>query len=356
MGGAAAHPSPLDDSVRRVVAGSLGAQVARIEWLEGQLGLRRFARVHLETGPPATLIARVEAPEDPAGRPPGIPPEPPLEPVRALLEREGLPVPARYGGDAAAGVDLLEDVGESTLAAAASAGSAAERRALYEEACDLVPRLQRVRDPGGGVAAFERRLDDAHFAYKADLFATWSLAARGHPASAGEASAVREAFAAIAREVGRAPLRLAHRDFQSANLHVRSDRLPGERLVMIDLQGALLAPPEYDLVCLLRDSYVELEAAELAHQLERIRPQLPDAPDSDAFAWRFDLLTLTRKGKDHARFLYAARERGDRRFLRHVPATVRALRGATARLAERAPRFSAIAALVAELPETPCAE
>ncbi len=356
MGGAAAHPSPLDDSVRRVVAGSLGAQVARIEWLEGQLGLQRFARVHLETGPPATLIARVEAPEDPAGRPPGIPPEPPLEPVRALLEREGLPVPARHGGDAAAGVDLLEDVGESTLAAAAGAGSAAERRALFEEACDLVPRLQRVRDPGGGVAAFERRLDDAHFAYKADLFATWSLAARGHPASAGEASAVREAFAAIAREVGRAPLRLAHRDFQSANLHVRSDRLPGERLVMIDLQGALLAPPEYDLVCLLRDSYVELEAAELAHQLERIRPQLPDAPDPDAFAWRFDLLTLTRKGKDHARFLYAARERGDRRFLRHVPATVRALRGATARLAERAPRFSAIAALVAELPETPCAE
>ncbi len=125
---------------------------------------------------------------------------------------------------------------------------------------------------------------------------------------------------------------------------------------MIDLQGALLAPPEYDLVCLLRDSYVELEAAELTHQLGRIRPRLPDAPDPDSFARRFDLLTLTRKGKDHARFLYAARERGDRRFLRHVPPTVRALREASARLAERAPRFSAIAALVAELPETPCAE
>ena len=59
MGGAAAHPSPLDDTVRRVVASSLGSEVARIEWLEGQLGLRRFARVHLETGPPATLIVDI---------------------------------------------------------------------------------------------------------------------------------------------------------------------------------------------------------------------------------------------------------------------------------------------------------
>ena len=356
MGGAAAHPSPLDDTVRRVVASSLGSEVARIEWFEGQLGLRRFARVHLVSGGPSTLIARVEAPEDPAGRPPGIPPEPPLEPVRALLEREGLPVPARHGGDVAAGVDLLEDVGSTTLALATQASTAAERRALYEEACDLVPRLQRVHDPGGGISVFERRLDDTHFSYKADLFATWSLASRGQPASEAETTAVREAFRAVAREVGSAPQRLAHRDFQSANIHVRGDRSSGGRLVMIDLQGALLAPPEYDLVCLLRDSYVELEAAELAHQLERIRPQLPDAPAPDAFAWRFDLLTLARKGKDHARFLYAAQERGDRRYLRHLPATVRALRAATARLAERSPEFSAIAALVAELPETPCAE
>ena len=33
-------------------------------------------------------------------------------------------------------------------------------------------------------------------------------------------------------------------------------------------------------------------------------------------------------GKDHARFVYAASTRGDRRFAPHLPATVRALRGA----------------------------
>ena len=55
---------------------------------------------------------------------------------------------------------------------------------------------------------------------------------------------------------------------------------------MIDLQGAFLAPPEYDLVCLLRDSYVELEAEEVQEQLDRIRPELPDAPEPEGFAAR----------------------------------------------------------------------
>jgi aminoglycoside/choline kinase family phosphotransferase len=123
---------------------------------------------------------------------------------------------------------------------------------------------------------------------------------------------------------------------------------------MIDVQGAFLAPPEYDLVCLLRDSYVELPDAELAAHLDAVRPALPDAPDAETFARRFDLLTLTRKGKDHARFLYAARERGDRRYLVHAPATVRYLHGAAARAARRDARLADLAALLHELPETPC--
>ena len=124
---------------------------------------------------------------------------------------------------------------------------------------------------------------------------------------------------------------------------------------MIDLQGAWLAPPEYDLVCLLRDSYVELPEGEVAAHLDRVRPQLPDAPDPDTFAHRFDLLTLTRKGKDHARFLYAVSERGDRRYLPFVAPTVRALRAAASRAAARDPRLAALAELIEELPEPTCA-
>ena len=341
----------LEAALRRLVERALGARTERVEWLPGQLGLRRFARLYLAGGGPPTLVARIEAPEDPVGRPAGVAPEPPLEPIRALLEREGIPVPARLAADERSGIELLEDVGDLSLAAAALAASPAERRALYEEACDLVPRLQRVRDPGG-VAAFDRRMDEALLAYKAELFCEWVAVPEAGPAAG---RAVKDAFARIAEAVRAAPMRLAHRDLQSANVHLRAEGPPGRRLVLIDLQGALLAPPEYDLVCLLRDSYLDLAWEEVLRQLARIRPRLPDAPGEDELAHRFDLLTLSRKGKDLARFVLAARRRGDSRYLRFAPTTVRALRAAAVRAASRDPHFHALAEILAALPEQPCA-
>lgn len=341
----------LETSLRELTQRTLGRRVARIEWLSAQLGLRRFARLVLAgDGAPATLIARIDADEDPAGRPPGVPAEPPLEPIRALLEEHGLPVPKAFAADPAKGIDLLEDVGDQSLRDAAA--DPAGRGPLYDEACDWIARIQQV--PPSPVAAFERHLDAPLFRYKADLFARHALPSRGQPGTPAEREVVVDAFARIAQRCADAPARLAHRDYQSANLHV-VDGPPGRRLRMIDLQGALLAPPEYDAVCLLRDSYVELEDEELTRCCERVRAAIPDAPSADAFDERFDWLTLTRKGKDLARFLYAASERGDRRFLDYVPASVRALHRAATRAAERDAAFAPLAELMLALPETPCA-
>ena len=340
----------------RVVERELASSVTRVEPLAGGLGLRRFFRV-TTTGGPRSLVARMEAPEDPAVRPAGMPPEPPLEPLRSFLERRGLPVPARLGGDEKRGIELLEDLGSRTLAAAVEAATPEEKTALYRAAIELIPRLQRLDDPAGVLPAFERRLDAALFGYKADLFARWSLpGALGREARPSEVEAVRGAFAWIAAEAATAPARLAHRDFQSHNLHLTSDPSGGHRLVMIDIQGAFLAPPEYDLVCLLRDSYVELPEGEVRSLLQWIRPQLPDCPDAESFNRRFDLLTLTRKGKDHARFIYSARSRGDRRFAPYLSTTVRALHCAAARVACLDPSLARLAELVQELPEGPCGE
>jgi hypothetical protein len=323
---------------------ALGEEIARVVPIAAGIGLRRFYRLTTASG--RSAIARVEAEEDPAGRPPGIPPEPAFEPIRALLERAGLPVPKRYGH--APGLELLEDFGDESLCARSSRASPAETQTLVARALDLVPRLQRVADDGSGVAAFARRLDAPYFAYKADLFARYSLAdALGRAPSAAEDAALREAFAWIGAEAGRAPQRLAHRDFQSQNLLVR----PGGALGLIDLQGAFLAPPEYDLVCLLRDSYLELSEAFVEGELARLRLALPDRPSAESFRARFELLTLTRKGKDHARFLYAARERGDARYLVFAPRTARSLAGAARRAAGIDPHIARLAELLARWSE-----
>lgn len=343
----------LADELRALARGTLGADVIGIERLAGGVGHRGFFRLRLAGG--RSCVARVDR-----GAPaPGVPPEPPLEPTRAFLEAHGLPVPGRLGGDEAGEIDLLEDLGPLTLEAAAAGAGADDRRALYEEACDLVPRLQRLADPAGRVPAFARRLDGALLALKARRFCGASLPARlGRPATAAEQQVVADAFAAVREAVEDAPGRFAHRDFQSTNLLVRTARPRGERIAMVDLQGAFLAPPEYDLVCLLRDSYVALADGEARALAERVRPALPDAPDPERFALRFDLLTIARKAKDHALFHELA-ARGRREALRFAPATLGYVRAAAARLAPRDPRLARFAALADALAggdgEGPCA-
>lgn len=348
-------PSPVPPAFRHedVVRRTTGARVLEATPLAPGLGTRRFFRLRLDRAP-GSLVARVEAPEDPQGRPTGSAPEPPLEPLRTCLERAGLPVPRSYGSDPARGVDLLEDLGDRTLEDAVHQGGPAARRALVAAVVACVPHLQRIAEPPEGLAAFRRRLDAATLAYKAELFATWSLPlALGRAPRDDERRAVAAGFAAIAEHVESAPARLAHRDLQSRNVLVPDPAATPPRIALIDLQGAWLAPPEYDLVCLLRDSYLELPDAEVRAHLEAVRPALPDAPPQELLERRFDLLTLARKGKDHARFLYAAATREDRRFLAHVPTTARALRAAAARVRGVDPRLDALAAFAEALPEGP---
>jgi len=353
------HPdqrASVEERVRRRVEQALGLDVTSLEPIDEGLGLRSFYRVRT-SGEPESLVARVEAGEDAASRPVGVAPEPGLEPLRTFLAEHGVPVPRRFGGDGE--TDLLEDLGSCSLRKAVEASDPAQRLALYDEACDLVPRIQRAGlDRRSPLPAFDRRLDRTLFAYKADLFVEWSLpTALGRAPRASEREVVHDAFEAVAELAAAAPQRLAHRDLQSSNLYCRADRRPGQQLALIDFQGAFLAPPEYDLVCLLRDSYLELSAAEIARLLARVRPQLPDRPEPAVFRRRFDALTLTRKGKDHARFLSAAATRGATALLQFVPATVRSLKSASAACAPQAKRFERFDALVQLLPErveAPC--
>ena len=373
----------LENRIEALCRSALGVSPCAIVPIEAGLGSRRFFRVEFadsdrnrdrtgdpRTDPsrdpgsppgdaPASLIARCEMPEDPALRPPGVKPEPPLEPIRALLEANGLPVPRRYAADESADtadIELLEDAGDVTLDALAARADSTERNALYALAADWIPRLQAIEGDPARVPNFARSLDAALLDYKADQVCQWLVPyATGKPATAAETRVVADAFGEIKAAVAAAPQRLAHRDYKAQNLHVLGGTT-APRLMMIDLQGAFLAPPEYDLVCLLRDLQFELSREEVHAQRERIRPALPDAPSRDEFEHRFELLTLSRVGKDLARYLYAIHERGDERYRQYLPTPVRHLRDAATASAPWSRALARFADLIASLPEPPCAQ
>jgi aminoglycoside/choline kinase family phosphotransferase len=345
-----ADSDPGEDELReqiiRLALSSLGGEVEAIREIAPGLGHRRFYRLTLNSARAATAIARVEAPDGDRTATPEIAPEPELEPIRAWLEAAGLPVPARHGADEAHGIELLEDVGERSLELAAASMDPAERIAVYAEACDWVTRLQALEPPSPSLPAFARRLDPALIATKAHKLLEWSVPhVLGRAASPGERSAVESAFGLIASELETAPRRLAHRDMKAANLILRP---PGSttRLAMIDLQGAFLAPPEYDLVCLLRDSHVRLPEREVQQQLQRTRPLLPDAPSADVFDRRFTLITLVRVAKDVSHYLHAADARGDRRYLGFVPTAFENLRSASQHAAGWHPHLERLSSVI----------
>ncbi len=332
------------------------------------LGARRFFRVHLDgahsgahsgteestkgaTKTQASLIARVE-PSDP---PADAVPEPRLTPLLRVLAGAGLPVPAVIAADADESIVLLEDMGATSLEDLAREATPTRRVALYAEATALVPRLQRVTAPAGtvttGLEAFTRRLDAALIATKAEKFTRWSLPILlGRAPTPAEVGCVATTFALIAREAEAAPQRLAHRDLKAANLHLRAGPSGRDELAMIDLQGAFMAAPEYDLVCLLRDAHVALPEDEVRAHAERTRQALPDDTDADTFWRRFDLLSVVRVAKDVSHYLHASTTRGDHRYLAFVPNALVNLKRAAGHSAERDPQFAPLAHLVAELP------
>ena len=68
-----------------------------------------------------------------------------------------------------------------------------------------------------------------------------------------EREALREEWSTIVDELAAEPRVLCHRDYHSRNLMLHDGSL-----YIIDFQDARMGPDTYDLVSLLRDSYVDL--------------------------------------------------------------------------------------------------
>ena len=372
------------EQLTKVVRERLGRRVASIEGIEAGMGTRRFQRLHFADGEPRTLIARNEP--DANAAPTTTPPrranaldsprielpsaptwlaEPSLEPLRSFLESAGLRVPKSYGHFPEQGLDLLEDVGSRSLLLA----DARDRPVLYRKACAFVPRLQMLSAPGERIPAFARRYDRALVETKLWKWLHWTIPGLlGRAASPGEVREVGALFRRIADLLEAAPRRLAHRDFKAENLHLlpRATGASGSptqepahafpELVLIDVQGAFMAPPEYDLVCLLYDLQTDLDEALITRLFAEQVPALPDRPELELARLRFDAIAVTRLCKDVSHVIYAGLARGDRRRWREIPRGLELLGRSARRLEHTFPgvesQFSVIHALTTRLEST----
>jgi hypothetical protein len=121
------------------------------------------------------------------------------------------------------------------------------------------------------------------------------------------------------------------------------------RLYWIDFQDARMGPVSYDLVSLLRDSYVELDEAWVAARCEDFRQAAaPDEP-RDVFERRFELMSIQRNLKALGTFGFMASARGNTVYLPYVPRTLAHARRNLARHGEMASLWRVLARHIEEL-------
>lgn len=340
----------IEERVRSAVARVTGVDASRmpVRRLAGHASMRSYWRVG---APPASLVVMVlpderRAEEVTKGDPP---PVDPFVDVQRYLDGIGVRVPAIRAFYEAERLMVLEDLGDEMLETRLLAGAPAEP--LYAAAVDQLARLRaRAEARPGGCLAFGRAFDRDLYLWELHHFREWLLEAwKGASLSAGERAAVDRHFEEIARALGAEPKGFTHRDYQSRNLMV----LPDGTQAVIDFQDALLGPRQYDLVALLRDSYVELPDdlvdRMLRRYLDRLAaeggPRLPYGP----FRETFDLLTVQRKLKDAGRFVFIDRVRKNPDFLRSIPASLRYVREAFSRRPDLAELQAILARHVPEL-------
>lgn len=316
----------LRDQVTRATGRS--AQDAKVLKLKGDASNRSYYRVGT---PPESFVLMVMPPgaskkseEASKGEPPK---ELPFINVHRYLERIGVRVPRILRYDEPAGMMVLEDLGDLTFEQALVK---TPREELYGRAVDLLAkmRLEAERAPDAQCLAFTREFDEDLYDWELHHFREWGLEAwSGRKPTVAERGRLDDIFRRIARTLAAAPRSFTHRDYQSRNLMVKE----GE-LIVIDFQDALLGPRQYDLVALLRDSYVELERKFVDAMLDRYLATFArlggEKIEPRGFKAFFDLLTVQRKLKDAGRFEFINRVKGNPGFLVSIPASLRYVKAA----------------------------
>jgi aminoglycoside/choline kinase family phosphotransferase len=263
--------------------------------------------------------------------------------VATLMAKMPVPIPEVLGHAGDLGVLALEDLGDVTLQAHLGAATPEEHAALYRQAVALIATLQKR---GEQLASPEYlpygiSFDVDKLTWELDFFTKHFLEAyRGVTLSERERMALSEEFSVLVTELAAEPRVLCHRDYHSRNLMLHNGQL-----FIIDFQDARMGPDTYDLVSLLRDSYVDLPEQTVDELIAYFLALKGEADTEEHFRERFNLMALQRNLKALGTFGYQTTARRNPVYIQYIPRTLRNVRHNL----EQMPRLLGLQSVLAEL-------
>ena len=329
-----------DERIRRFLSDVGLRRDAKVLPLTGDASDRRYFRVLIKNEPSQVLALHTGPIEFE---------KLPFVNVSRLLASMPVPVPRILAHSDPLGIIALQDLGDVTLQAHLGAASEAEHAALYRQAVTFIEVLQRRGDElaSAEYLPYAIAFDVDKLLWELQFFTKHFLEAyRGATISPAAGDALAAEYAAIAEELASERRVLCHRDYHSRNLMLHDGSL-----YIIDFQDARMGPDTYDLVSLLRDSYVdftETQVEELIAFFWALRGAYTDQPenlsDHQEFRRRFDLMALQRNLKALGTFGFQTTSRRNTVYIQYIPRT---LNYARANLAKY-PRFARLQELLSE--------
>jgi aminoglycoside/choline kinase family phosphotransferase len=129
-------------------------------------------------------------------------------------------------------------------------------------------------------------------------------------------------FISICETLHNQPKFIAHRDYHSRNLMIKYGKMR-----VIDFQDARMGPIQYDLVSLLKDSYVQIpdDMSEqlIKYYLDRAQNELSFKLSKDEFTQIYELQSIQRCFKACGSFSSFFHLRSDRRYLKYIHGTLK---------------------------------
>lgn len=244
----------------------------------------------------------------------------------------GLSPPRILAADLAAGILLIEDLGDAVYDRVIAANPAMERQ-LYEVATDTLAHLAAHPAPTGLPDLTAQEWAQAA-ALVADTYAPQTL----------DRQALVDAMADALIAHADGPRVMILRDFHAQNLIWLPDRQGLARAGLLDFQLAQMGQPGYDLVSLVQDARRDVTPETATAMMHRYA----DATGLAAPEARFAVLGAQRALRILGVFARLASEQGKRQYLSLVPRVKAQLQECLTH-----PALARVAPLLRHLPDTP---
>lgn len=247
------------------------------------------------------------------------------------LRRNGFSAPAIIDVDPAAGLAVIEDLGDAVFSDEIARGN--DLRSLYAAAMHVLVRLREVPVPplldAHGCSHAVPAFDSEVLSIEIDLLLQWfAPSVLGQRLDEAACDAFFDAWRAQFDRLRQSAGCWVLRDYHSPNLIWLQPR-PGLRKVgLIDFQDAQVGHPAYDLASLLQDARLDVPEAIEAELLTRYcaAARRADAGFDEAeFRWAYALLGAQRNTKILGIFTRLDVRDGKSWYLRHIPRIIRYL-------------------------------